>query len=93
MLVYSHCSTATSERHGNATLPRDTVALIYPDTFCTSNHQQLTKMDAQQDISYFQTVTRIVTGPAKPVFVNTALFIAGVFFLQSPLADYLQPEM
>ena len=43
--------------------------------------------------STFQYLKGVLTGPAKPVFVNGALFIAGVVFLQSSLAEFLTPEL
>lgn len=37
--------------------------------------------------------TAIALGPARPILVNVAWFALGVAFLQSPLADYLTPEI
>lgn len=41
---------------------------------------------------YFGTLREYVTGPARPIFVNAAFFIAGVAFIQSSFMEYLAPQ-
>ena len=65
--------------------------LLKPRSKPGENHKKHTiQMEAP---GFLQSITAVVTGPARPVFVNAALFAAGVAFLQSPLADFLAPEL
>lgn len=44
----------------------------------------------QKQESYLESFTKL---PVYPVVVNTALFAAGVAFIQSPLMEMLVPQL
>lgn len=43
--------------------------------------------------SYLGSIGAYLNGPARPIIVNTALFVAGVAFIQSSLMEYLAPQL
>lgn len=43
--------------------------------------------------STLRQIKNIALGPARPILVNVAWFALGVAFLQSPVSEYLTPEI